>query len=220
MSDIYTQNWVDKSGFVRCINKLAVSQKNFETMDIIEKLANESFDKNVEYGYNNFKEVIQKTKSDTLELNSKFDRIKFINIHLDRINKKYEDHLPSCTNPESCRINFDYESIAYFLRQELSELGVPVNEDTFTKDEKSGAEELLSKVIKDIEELKVGHQIIYDDLLSEIDDLKQLYFLGKKKWYQMLAGKFVDMAVSGIVSESVSKQIIESIKPNFTKLIG
>jgi len=36
----------------------------------------------------------------------------------------------------------------------------------------------------------------------------------------MLAGKFVDMAISGIVSESISKQIIESIKPNFSKLLS
>ena len=71
-----------------------------------------------------------------------------------------------------------------------------------------------------IEELKLGQQIIYDDLLQEINELRELYFLGKRKWYQILAGKFVDMTVSGVISESISKEIIESIKPDFTMLIG
>ena len=71
-----------------------------------------------------------------------------------------------------------------------------------------------------IEELKLGHQIIYDDLLHEINELRELYFLGKRKWYQILAGKFVDMTVSGVISESISKEIIDSIKPDFTRLIG
>ena len=99
-------------------------------------------------------------------------------------------------------------------------LDVVVNEDTFTVEKKNKSDEKLDQILNQMEELKLGHQIIYDDLINEINELRELYFLGKKKWYQMLAGKIVDMTVSGIVSETISKQILDSIKPNFTKLIG
>lgn len=62
--------------------------------------------------------------------------------------------------------------------------------------------------------------MLYEDLLKEINELKDLYFLGKKKWYQLLIGKSVEMAAGGIVSETVSKQIIEQVKSNLPGLIG
>ncbi len=189
-------------------------------MSIIEKLANESFQSRIEFGYKNYKDVVQNFKYDAVEISSKLDKITFLNILLKKVNDKYEEHLPNCKNPESCSLNFDYESIIYFLQQELSTLGVNINEDTFTKEEKNRAESLLEKVLKEIEELKLGHQIIYDDLTMEIEELKSMYFLGKKKWHQMLAGKFVDMTLSGVISETVSKQLINFIKPNLSHLLN
>lgn len=189
-------------------------------MSIIEKLARTSFDRNIENGFDNYNEVINKVKYGANEIHSKFDKIKFLNIHLDLVNEKYDKHLLVCKNPEICQDNIDYESIAYFLRQELEGLDVIINEDTFTIEEKNKGDERLDQILKELQELKLGHQIIYDDLLSEINELRGLYYLGKRKWYQMLVGKFVDMAVSGVVSETISKQIIESIKPDFTNLIG
>jgi hypothetical protein len=189
-------------------------------MSIIEKLARQSFDRNIENGFDNYKDVINKIRYGANDINSKLDKIKFLNIHLDLTNDEYNKHLLVCTNPEQCQENIDYESIAYFLRQELENLDVTINEDTFTVEEKNKEDEKLDRILRDMQELKLGHQIIYDDLLSEINELRELYFLGKKKWHQMLAGKFVDMAVSGVVSETISKQIIESIKPDFTKFIS
>lgn len=189
-------------------------------MDLIEKLAKNSFQKNLEFGYDNYNEVIRNMRFDANEISSEFDKIRFINSLLDKTNEKYNEHLKVCTNKDGCSENFDYESIAYFLQQELSYLGININNDTFTPDEKKIAEDKLDKILKEIEELKLGNQIIYDDLLKEINDLKGVYFLGKKKWYQLLAGKFVDMTVSGVVSETISKQIIETIKPNLNGLIG
>ena len=189
-------------------------------MSIIKKIARQSFDRNIEYGFDNYNDVINKIRYSANDINPKLDKIKFLNIHLDLVNEKYEKHLLVCKNPEKCQENTDYESIAYFLRQELEVLDVVVNEDTFTAEEKNKSDEKLDQILNQMEELKLGHQIIYDDLINEINELRELYFLGKKKWYQMLAGKIVDMTVSGIVSETISKQILDSIKPNFTKLIG
>lgn len=189
-------------------------------MSIIEKISHDSFNQNIEYGFENYKDVIKKIKYGANDINSKLDKIKFLNIHLELVNERYDKHLLVCKNPELCQDNISNESISYFLKQELESLNVRINEDTFTVNEKNYENDKLDQILKEIQELKLAHQIIYDDLLNEINELRELYFLGKKKWYQMLAGKFVDMAISGIVSESISKQIIESIKPNFSKLLS
>ena len=189
-------------------------------MNIIEKLAHQSFERNIDYGIDNYKDVINTIRYSANDIDAKLDKIKFLSIHLDLVNEKYDKHLLSCTNPENCKDNRDFESIAYFLRQELGRLDVPINEDTFTIEDKAIGEEKLDSILNKIEELKLGHQIIYDDLLHEINELRELYFLGKRKWHQILAGKFVDMTVSGVISESISKEIIDSIKPDFTRLIG
>jgi hypothetical protein len=189
-------------------------------MNIIEKFAKESIQRNIEYEIDDYKDAISNIKEKIYDFDDTLDKIKFLSLHIDAVNKLYNEHLPKCNNPADCDINFQCESLLYFLRQEIGKFGVNVNEDTFTVEQKIEAEDKLDKILKQIEELKLGQQIIYDDLTNEISELKELYFLGKKKWHQMLAGKIVDMTVSGLVSETLSKHIIESLKPNFRNLIG
>ena len=38
----------------------------------------------------------------------------------------------------------------------------------------------LDKILSDLQTLKNGQQIIYEDLKEEIESLKELYILGKK----------------------------------------
>ena len=57
--------------------------------------------------------------------------------------------------------------------------------------------------------LKKGQELIYNDLLNEIEELKELYFLGKKNWKQLLAGKIIEMVTGGVLNETVSKELIE-----------
>jgi len=185
---------------------------------MIEKLARESFESNIGFGFESYQKALTNVKRAASEIYSKLDKIKFFNIHLELTNEKYQEHLKVCTNKENCDTNKEYEAIIYFLGQEMEKLDVKINEDTFSVEEKNTEDNRLDKILKDLEELKFGHQIIYDDLLKEINELKEFYFLGKKKWYQLFAGKFVDMAISGVVSETVSKQIIESLKSEFIKI--
>lgn len=67
--------------------------------------------------------------------------------------------------------------------------------------------------------MKHGQQIIYEELTDEINELKNLLFLGKKKWYQLLVGKSVEMVASGIVSETVVKGILDNSKISFPTLL-
>jgi len=164
------------------------------------------------YDVREYKELIDAVKDKLYDIDNQFDKIKFVKYVLEDNIAKYEKHKPVCKKPDTCQINFGHETISYYLTQELGRLGVQLNEDTFTEEEKEMAESKLDQILKDLKEVKAGQQVIYEDLLKEVEELKELYFLGKKKWYQLLIGKSVDMAASGVVSETISKGIIAQIK--------
>jgi hypothetical protein len=166
----------------------------------------------LEKGFTKYQEFIDAAKNELGDIDSPGDKIKFINTLLDSNNSEYSKHLPECTNPTGCPQNYAYEKVAYYLTRELNRLGVKLDDDTFTQDEKNQAESKLDQILKDLNEVKLGQQIIYEDLTKEINELRDLYFLGKKKWYQLFLGKSIDMIASGIVSETISKQIIETVK--------
>ena len=188
-------------------------------MDIILEKA-KRFADNYFQNPSRYEELLSSAKDKVYDIDNPLDKIKFINFLLDRNNADYEKHKPKCSDPENCRYNYAYENIAYYLTQELNRLGVHFDEDTFTEEEKGSAESKLDKILKDLEEVKLGQQVIYEDLTKEINELRELFFLGKKKWYQLLVGKSVDMVASGVVSEVVSKQIIEEVKKSFPLLLG
>ncbi|OLY93655.1 hypothetical protein SAMN05444008_114134 [Cnuella takakiae] len=189
-------------------------------MDIILKKAKQFTDRYFLGGVSHYQDIIDAAKNDVYDIDNPADKIKYLNFILDRNNKDYAEHKPVCQNPENCSYNYTYETIAYYLTQELNRLGVHFNDDTFTEEEKEQAESKLDKILKDLNELKLGQQVIYEDLSKEINELRDLYFLGKKKWYQLFIGKSVDMVASGVVSESISKQIIEEVKKSLPALIG
>ena len=156
----------------------------------------------------------------TYDFDDNMDKIKFLTVHLNLVDEEYQKHLKVCHNPEKCDQNEQAETFLYYLQQELKSLGVGLDNDTFTHEEKTFSESKLDQILKEFEDIKLGHQLIYDDIIKEIQELKDLHFLGKKKWHQLLAGKITEMTVGGIINETVSKDLIEIIKPNFTKLIG
>ncbi len=188
-------------------------------MDIIKKISEKFIQRYLNGRISKYAEIIEAARTQLYDIDNQLDKIKFLNIILEGNNKTYDRHKPNCQSPENCDVNFAHESISYFLVQELNRLGVQLNEDTFTVDEKDIADSKLDKILKDLEDLKMGHQIIYDDLLKEMNELRELYFLGKKKWHQLFTVKCIEMVTGGIISETVSKQIIESLGPTLTKFI-
>lgn len=92
--------------------------------------------------------------------------------------------------------------------------------ETFTINEIISMNQRLDEVLKDLQTLKTGQEIIWTDFLKEIDELKELYSLPKKNWKQLFIGKVVEMVTSGVISETVSKSIVEAIQPNIGKLLN
>jgi hypothetical protein len=175
-------------------------------MDIIIEKAN-NFEYNNFRNFSNYEELLYEAKKEVCEIDNPLDKIKFLNILLLRSNSDYEEHKIGHKNSD-CESCYAYENISYHLMQELSRLGVHFNDDTFTDTEKQSAESKLDQILKELNEQKLGQQIIFE----EINELRELYFLGKKNWYQLFIGKSVEMVASGIISETVSKQIIDTLK--------
>lgn len=185
-------------------------------MDIIIKQAKRFTDNYFMGGVSNYKEILEGAKQTINAIDNPLDKIKFLNIILERNNTDYEIHKPVCGDPENCNKNFAYESIGYDLKQELYRLGIRINDDAFSKEEKKQSDTKLDDILNSLDNLKAGQQVIFE----ELSELRDLYFLGKKKWYQLLLGKSTDMIAAGIISETVSKQIIHDIKPVLTNLIS
>lgn len=189
-------------------------------MDIIEKIAKRSYQNNIEFNNNDERSAVNNIKLQLYDFENQLDKIKFINIHLDLVNEKYQKHLKTCSSPDNCGENIEAETLIFYLQQELISLGVQINHDTFTYEEKVNKELQIKEILMQFDELKAGQQIIYDDILKEIHELKELYFLGKKKWHQLLTGKIVEMTAGGIISETISKNLLLAIKPAIGNLLN
>jgi predicted transcriptional regulator len=72
---------------------------------------------------------------------------------------------------------------------------------------------------KELDVLKNGQEVIYTDVLNELGELRQYYNLPKKNWRQMFSGKLGEMVAGGVVSETLSKKIVELINPAVDKLL-
>lgn len=180
-------------------------------MDIITRLAQEF----AEFQLHSVKDpddVVNKTRLKLNDLDDPLDQAKFINVLIEKNRYLYETHLKTCTDKIKCPINYGHEVIAFFLNQELKRIGVKVNTDTFSNSEQEICNEKIDSIFEEIQTLKDGQQIIYEDLLRELNELKNLYFLGKRQWHQIWLGKVFDMTISGIIGETVSKYIINEIK--------
>lgn len=77
----------------------------------------------------------------------------------------------------------------------------------------SGSMELI---VEDLKLLKLGQEVIYDDLLSELNELKEYYFLEKSSWKQLMLGKLTEMIAGGVISETVSKEIVNLVNMKFS----
>lgn len=185
-------------------------------MDFITRKAKDFISIHFLDGMDSAQTTISEVRHEISDIDNTADKIKFLNLILEKNNSSYAEHLKVCRDKEECSFNYKCETIAYYLSQELGRLGVHLNEDTFTEEEKVEAETKLNQLLKDLDEVKLGQQIIFE----ELTELRELFFLGKKKWYQLVAGKSIDMVTSGIISETVSKQIIEGVRKAVPHLLN
>lgn len=187
-------------------------------MDLIKKMADDFVKYKISGGAPEYKEVISDVKNIIYEIDDQRDKIKYLNIVLEANQAEYNEHKLICRDKENCLTNFSHESISYFLGNELKKLGVVFDDDAFTLMDKQDSDSKLNKILEEIQTLKDGQQIIYNQITKDIEELKELYYLGKKKWHRQFIGTALEMTASGIVSETVSKSIIDIVKNNALNL--
>jgi hypothetical protein len=189
-------------------------------MDIIKIQADESADR-IYTGYSHISasKVIGQVRLAINDISNEADKIKYLSIILERNNLEAVKHQPICTKGEDCEIEKRLATISYYLNQDLEELGVIRNENTFTMHEKRAMEERIDQLLQHLASLKAGQQVIYEELLKELEELKSLFFLGRKNWKQLVIGKASEMVVGGVISETISHTIVEALKPAVSNLL-
>ncbi|EKB03899.1 hypothetical protein HMPREF9711_02084 [Myroides odoratimimus CCUG 3837] len=188
-------------------------------MDIIKVFSDKIISRQLSRGRMRIADFKSNVTEHLWDISDKRDKVRLLTILVDEVKKDYEEHKLVCERPNSCNQNEFYELALYYLRNELIDLDIILDENTFTEEDKKSAESKLDQILKEIEFLKKGQELIYEDLLAEIEELKELYFLGKKNWSQLLMGKVVEMTVSGVIGGTVSQNIIDIAKEQLPKLI-
>lgn len=179
----------------------------------IESFAEEITSRYIEHGIGDENKLISKVRNELYEIKSEQDKLGLLTIVLEANEKEYQRHLnDDCTDPKVCGTNKRHQRVAYYLQQELEELGININADHFTWEEKTQCNTQLDDLI---ETLKSSNQLLSEQLeilRGEIEELKNLYVLGKKNWKQLVLGKTGEMVLSGVISEEVSKPLINLAK--------
>ncbi|TMI63716.1 MAG: hypothetical protein E6H07_13175 [Bacteroidetes bacterium] len=89
----------------------------------------------------------------------------------------------------------------------------------FSQEEIFTANEKLDLIIEKIETRFEGTQLELHDIRNEINEMRNYFSLPKRSWWHMLLGKLGEMTLSGIVSETLSKEIISTFS-NVIRRIG
>lgn len=168
-----------------------------------------------------YEEFIEKVRNQLYEYRKDTHKFEFVDYIITLIKQGYDRHLLDCKHPDGkCFVNKNYENALFFLENERDELTENIPPAEFNAREKSSINDSLQKIVADLEKIKMGQEITYDDLILELNELKEFYFLNKKHWSQLLIGRLSEMVAGGVISETISKEIVETVTKNYSGLIN
>jgi hypothetical protein len=90
----------------------------------------------------------------------------------------------------------------------------------FTEQEIYTVNQKLDIIIDLLQKNFMGNALQWYDVKNEIEEMRNNYSLPKKNWFQMLRGKLSEMVISGMISETISKELVSWGKAVFQKLIS
>lgn len=188
-------------------------------MNIVQSQAKEFLEYSLFEGYS-YKTFIDKVRYRINDYRKVNHKIIFIETLLINIKVEYDNHYKVCTDKDECSENKFYENVLFFLQEDLEDLEEKISPEDFTKIETKSINKNLEQILNELNQIKIGQALTYDDLSKEFEDLKDLYFLNKKHWSQIFAGKLTEMVASGAISEAYSKKNIDLINENYDKLLS
>lgn len=187
-------------------------------MNLIEKQAVDFYLLNWDRT-DDYKDFIKELKRELDEYAKISHKLDFIDNLRNKLKESYDEHLKTCqypNDPLKCRFNSDFENTLFFSQNVKEKLIQNLDQVDFSLQERRAVDQKLSSILNDVNELKLGQQISYDDFYDEFQELKELYYLNKKNWKQLMIGKLSEMVAGGIISETISKGIIEGISRTYS----
>ncbi len=139
------------------------------------------------------------------------------------VKKNFDEHVESCENKaqgKTCYTEDIYEDVLFFLQNQMDGYEDSLTEEEFSSIDRSELNKSLSLILDDLNKLKLGQEIIYENLFEEVQDLKDKMFLPKKNWMELFAGKVLNMVASGVISETASKDLIELFEKYSSNIIS
>ena len=182
-------------------------------MNLIEKRAEKFSLYNLDSN-KNYQDFIQLVNQELVHYSQFSHKVQFIETVMCEVKKEYNEHLPDCTSIEDCPHNLFYESVIFFLNELRLNHSENLTEREFNEADIIRYRTGIDDILKKLNDIQLGQQFTYDDFCEQFEELKSYFFINKKSWNNMLAGKLVEMVAAGVISETVSKQIVSVINSN------
>lgn len=113
----------------------------------------------------------------------------------------------------------DLKILFFFAQNERDEILEDLDPESFNFIQRESVTKQLEIILKSLNKIELGQQISYDDLTKEFDEMKEHFYLAKKPWSEMFVGKLSEMVASGIISETISKDLISLVRESYSELI-
>lgn len=152
--------------------------------------------------------LIKDVRNKTKEFYQTGERVLFISILL--------EHLSLATKEEEIIEDLDamdlVQDLQHMLVGELDKLRIGVDKNAFTTSEIKDLTKKVNQIISTLDKMVIGQEIIFDrveELKQDYADLLRSFGLGKKPFYQRLAGIVMEYS-----AEKGADEVIEAIKPH------
>lgn len=190
-------------------------------MNLIQKQAADFYESS-EYsdGFGHYKPFVNEAKTAIHDYHKVAHKIEFIDEIIIILKRNFDSHMLVCQSPKTCPTNKFYENTLFFLEEKIEELEQQLPVSDFNRIQKQQVLVALDALVADLNNLKTGQQITYDDLMQEFKDLRDFLYLDKANFTQLLLGKITEMAAGGIVSETVSKSLLDVVREHYPTLIN
>lgn len=172
---------------------------------------------------NNYEEFIQELRWQLNEYHKDSHKLEFIDFIIHLLKTNYEKHLETCRFKDGdrlkCSQNEGYENSLFFAQNEKDKILEIISPEEFNFTERESVSKQLGQILESLNKIELGQEITYDDLSKEFESMKEYFYLEKKPWSQMFVGKLSEMVAAGVISETVSKDIIDLVNSSYNNLI-
>ena len=190
-------------------------------MNLIQKQAADFYTSSAHAsGYGYHKPFVDEVKNTLYDYRKTSHKIEFLDTVMNLTKQEYDEHMLICKTPLTCGKNKFYENSLFFLQEEVEDLEQQLPATELTRVQKQEASVTLDAFVADLNNLKFGQQVTYEDLMQEFKDLREFLYLDKKNLTQLLLGKITEMTAGGMVSETVSKSLLGLVKELYSSLIN